>query len=545
MVQINQQLARPGYHSMQLDVSTNYIEETSILTEISKKYILIPKLRTTIQNDVPEVIPSTIPAPVSSVIGKKTTNDVDTSDWKSKYDILEQLKTKEKEEGIHKYAKTDEQPTRKNNIDRANDNTHVMQNYIRDDLSTRYEEEIPEKDVSDQLAVEKSLEKCIISEKLEIPSTYASHTTSAHSLTPESAAPYTPTQKETSDRYEVNENMMHDTQPEPYVDPAEQNVEVASEIDNNIEYQNYPEQEFPIEYEQFIPITESDTNHTQEQVINQVENDYNPIEVINPSELANEIYKENIVQEPIETGNEYIAEIADTQEFTQDEYLAGIVNTQEFTKDEAVVLQHGQGIHPENYMSNDETIVEGNPLPQMLAENPPENTGIEEFDAEQREMLYSEQADQNYEYVEQDAGAGDAYNKDYAQNENYPQTQEYAYYEGAGQEEEEGTHPVEINEHEETQQLYDQQYEQQYTTNYEQGYGQQAVYMEQDPTQPQFEKPALYGQDHTEFEQYTYDQQPAETQEQVEKVLDSEDGYIEKRVEAPANPATHLMQDKE
>lgn len=536
MVHKNQQITRPSYHNLQLDLPRNYIEETSILKEISKKYILIPKLRTTFPNDGFDDLP--LPVPDSS----EKPNDIENNDWKSKYVILDQLKNREKEEEITKYISKDNRFDNTNNLDIATtDNDQVMQNYIGEELPTRYEEEIPEKDVSDQLVVEnelKRLEKCKIND--EIPKPEVTHMPSALSLNSDNATPYyDETQNEIFDQNahkgtsEVNENLEYNTQLEHNPIPAEQNVEAVSHIDSNQYQENYPEQEFqpgqeqeyPIEYDQFIPKTEGDTHTELENVVNQEENDYSPIEVINPNELVDEINKDISVQEANAPANEYHNEMAN-------EYPAEIANTQEFTPNDAVqqpVLQDKQGINSENYMTDDGTIVQGNPVPQQLSDDPTDNSGIEEFDAEQRDMFYSEQANENYAYDEQGT-AGDAYNAEYAQNQNYPQAQEYAYYDGA--QEEEGTYPVEINEHEETQQLYDQHYKQQYTTNYEQGYEQQAVYMEQDPTQPQFEEPALYDQAQQEFEQYNLEQTP-ETQEQVEQVLDREDGYIEKRVDDP------------
>lgn len=521
LVHMNQQMTRPSYHNLQLDFPRNVIDETSILKEISKKYILIPKLRTTFPNDVLEVIPPSAPTPVSSV----KASDIDNNDWKSKYDILEQLKKKEKDEETDKYTYND-----KNNLDRTIDND-VMQTYTREELPTKYEEEIPEKDVSDQLVVENELkgqEKTTNKKINQKPSTDVARTPSALSLNPENTALfYDQTQNEVTEHApQVHTNIELYNQPEQYVISAENTAEAISQIDNNQYQENYPEQElqpeqeYPIEYEQFIPNTEVDTNHSDsEKVVNQEENDYSPIEVLNPTELVDDLNKDNNnVREANATEQEYTAETANTQEFISEEATA--------------VLQDEQGINPENYMTDDGTIVQGNPVPQMLTEDPTDNSGIEEFDAEQREMFYSEQANENYAYEEQGA-AGDAYNAEYAQNQNYPQTQEYAYYEGA--EQEERAYPVEINEHEETQQLYDQHYEQQYAnaTNYEQGYEQQAVYMEQSSTQPQFEQPAIYDQAQQELEQYTNEEQPAETPEQVEQVLDREDGYIAKQIKDP------------
>lgn len=201
------------------------------------------------------------------------------------------------------------------------------------------------------------------------------------------------------------------------------------------------------------------------------------------------------------SGNENFAKVSNDQE------PATIMDDQLET--DATIIPQEQTTYP---TSNIETVEEAEPIIDMTENQVNITESIEDFEAEQKEMFYSEQANKNYPTQE-----GDLEHLNFSQNE-YPQTQEYAYYENTEAE----AYPGELND--EVIQQYDQSYEQQYT-----GLDQES---EQQQYLDQYEEPEKFTEQvNPQLEVLDYE--PFESQGAIEEALDIEDGYTAPRSVAP------------
>ncbi|XP_022818155.1 probable serine/threonine-protein kinase kinX [Spodoptera litura] len=135
--------------------------EDVLIQEISKKYILIPKLRTTFINDHnniwndtasqiqnPEKLPDRRPTQNSVPINDLKLNPNENTDWKDKYEILNILKNEEKEkQSGNTFIEFKEGPKHFGQTESFLENNQVPSNYDRDITEAMKVTEIPEKDL--------------------------------------------------------------------------------------------------------------------------------------------------------------------------------------------------------------------------------------------------------------------------------------------------------------------------------------------------------------------------------------------------------------
>lgn len=546
---VQQQINQPN---LQLDIPRQF-DDISILREISKKYILIPKSRTFIPDNY--VVPP--PPDNKPELSEPKSYTVDNGDWRSKYDILEQLKNKEKD-NIHSNKKEAPENNMKN---------YEMQNQTFEDLPNKYETELPEKELpSNKFLVENylaAIDNLKITDIPANPETNIVQFQKSPEINSNTCALAEQIPNIESNAIEHNvpivEEAQYDSHQEQNTVNDKQKVQeyaIYNEGDEQLaEYQNYPN-EYEQQNPEAIPHQEI-TPQSQENDIYVNQNDYSPIQTVNPSELVQEIHNE--------------PEVKDDRDTAEIEYPIDVINVAEFTPEDNVQLQDGFNINPEyvpiqkpyeqsnvgEYVPSQETYyeqpnaegygtsnIEINDQQNIAATSEhADNSGIEAFDAEQKEMFYSEQQD---EYAYHQQAAGEAYEPEYVPNEQYQENPDYTYY---GQVDQQEDYPVEINEHEETNQRYDPNYEQQYAPTQQQDYvdpqfepnQQQFEHIQQqfeqnqqqyiEPQVPeqfeqQYAEPALYEQMQQGYEQYVYEQENKDTMQDVEEVMDQEEGYV-------------------
>lgn len=210
------------------------------------------------------------------------------------------------------------------------------------------------------------------------------------------------------------------------------------------------------------------------------------------------------------------------------------VNSEKFTSNDGVILENRVNTNSEGYegASNygivtlsdqpgniGDTVVHE---PTEIEENSAISKGIEEFEAEQRDMWH-ESPGENVAYSQE---AHEQPNQYY-----YEQMQEY---------------PVDVNEHEETQENYDQSYEQQYGNQYEAEYQQETQQYDQSQAfQEGYEQnyeaqPVYYGDN--EGDSNYQQEQIHETPQSIERELDKEQGFVEKDIEETEAPETNMSE---
>ncbi|XP_053613656.1 uncharacterized protein LOC128677083 isoform X2 [Plodia interpunctella] len=493
-----------------LDVPKQF-DETIFLQEITKKYILIPKIR-----------PSNEAANISIPTLKPTFEE--NGDWKSKYEILEQLKKGEKEPDASVFCPEFSEQNTYDNLQEPDVQKYYDHNIDQSKLSYKYE--LPEKDKDDKHCTEaqKNFEA------------FAEHSTNAlsnnqvdQSLIEEPLINTNTVDSLPQNNFEFNNNreqlethsyLENQTKCTPTLNP-----EPAS-IDENIEHNippnyssgNDDERDTPATVNtQYTPVEEDkDTGDTEKYY----PEDMQSVEVIHPDDLVKQI---NDTVKPI-------AASASTENY---QYPIQTVDVQDFTPDSQAVLQDGGNINPEGYpaeLSNAYALENSNPTyeydcsSEVIShiENTTDTSGIEAFDAEQREMFYSEGTNENYGYNQDNMV--EVYDQELpVQGADYSQA-EAVYYEGYDAEQ---VYPVDTGEHEDTNQRYDPHYEQQYTTNYssqeysQEGYDQQVH--AQNPNSEGDMNKVQEGLEQFQFEE----QHEYETVQNIEQQLDAEQGFNE------------------
>ncbi|XP_059053310.1 uncharacterized protein LOC131847695 [Achroia grisella] len=521
---------------------TDLIEKT-LLQEISKKYILIPKNTPSFDSDYIQVT-------------KLCAED----DWKSKYDILDQLKNDEKESKTS--SPKGENYQSPNNIVQENtpydftDLNHEMNN-------SKYKQE-PEKDWNNtpDLHRDGSINFSEYKHDKQNITTIVSHRAKKNLIKETKNKPNEEINEIKSDQIPLKE----DHNEVSYKRNTEIHPSLIANLDNNEERRlerddeykntnlksNYPTQVENLVYEQYSPTQEMISKSDAENVINSNKGDAELL-IINNDDSINKT-----------SNDSFVLDHDKVQGVT--EYPTEVMNVQDFTPNSDVVLQDGITINPQEnndtintinydpsyqYDSNSGTIAEN-------MKNPVDSSGIEAFDAEQKESFYTEQSHENYVYNLNDEA--NVYHQNYIpQTENYQEHQDNVYYEGSEQVHStegadqvystegadqvysaegadqvyaaEGTEQVystEVNEREETSQQYDPNYEQQYgayeATQEEQGYEQQYV-------EPQEYVAQEYENMPQEYYQQQFEEQHNETQEAIEQQLDNEQEFVEKQNE--------------
>lgn len=533
----------------------NY-EDTFLIQEISKKYILIPKLRSAFVNNY---IQNMTPNPnneslqiLHPVQDKNPMTDVNPStnentDWKSKYEILNILKNEENKEqtvnlNIDVKGVSEPNVTKQSLLRNIEEQAVNYNNNINTDLETtnKYLNELPEKDVSHD-ALNHEFTHPII-EYSPNDTTYANTIPNTYNEnSKEFIANVDPTDDLNFKLRDIKLDYNHsdatnifppvgvsnyEAKPESDVDMPSTGPAIPGKLSGDT-YSEHIENEnvYPVEvdsaiYDQNVAV-EQNKSADSEQVLYLDGDEISPIQLVNPSGLVNEM--QNAL--PV---------VGDFNNIAKDEDSVEFGNIQEFTKNQSIQMKTDVNVNIQEKVEEQTNVdsmydleipAEG----VELTENQVDVSGsIADFDAEQREMFYSEPTDESNTYPQGDVNA---FNPEYSQMENQ-ESQENAYYVGIQQE----AYPVEISDQEMTQQ-YDPNYEQQYV-HLDEGLEEQQY--EQQPEQ--YERQS-YDQQEPTFEVQQYEQQNYETQEQVEQVLDVEDGYIDQQQLAETVEEQYIGED--
>lgn len=235
-----------------------------------------------------------------------------------------------------------------------------------------------------------------------------------------------------------------------------------------------------------------------------------------------------------ETVNVHSEEYDGTQQL---EYPIDVINPDEFTPNDGVVLEDGVNINPEGYEGINNYSIEN------LSHHPGNVGDVNQLSApvlEQSEMEENvvEKGIEDFETEQRNMWQeSPSENAAYSQ-EAYEQPNQY-YYE-QGQE-----YPVEVNEHEETQSNYDPSYQQQYDNQYQAEYQQETQQYDQSQAYTEgydqnYGAQPLY--DGYNEEAYQNQQQMHETPQTIEQDLNSEQGFLEHE-EAPDTNAQELPEN--
>lgn len=470
------------------DLSKDIVDESFMIQEISKKYILIPKINTiTLSNYTSNI--------------KNVTND--GSEWMQKYEILNELNKNDQ----YEFQNTDE-------IQKE-----IKENGSKEELISIPAREDTEKALSN-FEHNKSLEEARKSSVLGIFDQNCPNEPILHNSKYKN-----PENEREINNDSISAKMLNAEDYNNSKNTIKNVIETCSNITQNdytdMNSSSLQSNEPTILSEKCLPI--------QENVFKNIENEKDNVNCVlnvNRNEPGKEIGNdygnlkdEENVQYPVETINISNIELQDNI----------YINSEQHINHETVDSSYPD--NPEN-LSNEEIInslpghkIQAEDVPESC-DNPDMTSAIEEFDAEQREMFYSDQAQENYVFRQSDITG--SYNQNYdASNENYQQNSEY--YENVHMEQ---AYPVEINEHEETMERYDQNYEEQYS-RYEEENNEQQEYKD---TQ-QYEQHSQDVQPHiddiiqseivdqTQYEQHNYD-----TQSFVEEQIDQEQGLIDKQI---------------
>ena len=517
------------------DIQVNNNDDTYLIQEISKKYILIPKLRTTFLNNCirngtinenPERLHEMHLNPDAVPVNELKSNSHDSTDWKSKYEILNILKDEEKGKPTGNYLtgfgdlkqSVPKERYPENNQDQiaiSYDNYGSTDTDI--DVPKNYVNEYPEKDLPAdtlQYSLPKdsgySLNDSVRASEMLIDNTdknennsIAANVDQAEAVSDQlqnitleyklSDAPNIDISREVTDYHEPK--LVHDV-----------DVNITSMLADDVPKQSVQtinDKNFDDEYSvvasslirgQNEPIEQHDPADS-EQLVYTGDNEIIPIEAMNYNSPSTLDVNDHILE------NENFVETSNDQEFTP--------NITEQMKTEAADIPQEQ-IY---VTSNVDTVGQAEPVIEKIENQANVVESIEDFDAEQREMFYSEQTNEHYP-------SQDAHPIDYSQNE-YSQNQDYAYYDNTEAE----AYPGELNNEEVTEQ-YDPSYEQQYT-----GLDQAA---EQQHYAEEYQGPEQFtDQADLQFEVQQYEQQ-FENHGNIEESLDIEDGYTAQKSEAPA-----------
>lgn len=557
-----------------MDIRTRHVDESRLLSQLSKKYILIPKIRSIDVNDY-----------VSRAIKQDNNND---NDWKSKYSILDQLKQSEKEETINSSAFNDSQFKNYHNLSTGppkcqEDDEPVKLLEKRDVESVKKEPQVVEFTPMQQSHPENNIGLTFDSFTLDPQNNIQEETKNQ----PMDKFANTQSQEQNILKSEVEPTKINDyvdnnfrggfdehDQQQPKIKASFVVSEAPVQNYRGIDLQNHfgettdkhetenteksclgdeqtfhvasfnPEQSYPGD----IDTSQTAALHPKKSYPG--DDDITHVEVLHPDDLVQEITNENVHIGGAQDNN-YPIDIINVTEFTpghdvtlvdgvninpeghnvaqyippSHEYIPEMVTAADVEKDVAY-----QGpVYTEEQVSNESNY---DPSQQYesteIADNINITSGIQEFETEQNEMYYSESNAQNYDQYNQ-GDVADAYNTGYnGQMEGYDPS---PYYENTQQE---GAYPVEINEHEETSQRYDPNYEQQYATTDAQ---QNQYPTQQNATeQPQGQQENLdvlepVGEAKTlEYDQEQYDAGQQDIAEHLEQQLDMEDGYIDQNV---------------
>uniref|UniRef100_A0A2A4JMX2 Uncharacterized protein n=2 Tax=Heliothis virescens TaxID=7102 RepID=A0A2A4JMX2_HELVI len=549
------------------------IDDTYLIQEISKNYILIPKVRSTFTNNY---IRNEIPKQSTEELQLRSDQDTipvkdfnptssESTDWKSKYEILNILKKEE----------NDKQGNSTTNVAAASDHSvhpdSVLVNKQEPNIATHYDSHL-NTGLSDDTSIngvdqfpEKHLPADPVHHDFLHGNEYIQNTNIGANLVQNASREYNKVLELNHDQtgatgYEL-QNITYNSSDARNVDMPEEHTIYSrqSESDENVTSTvlNVPSgQRFDITSENIdvkdeIPDAfESLKIHDQSEPAEKddsekvfYENDeVGPSLVLNTHAPVQEINFNSPpvmdVTDPV-LGHETATEISYDQEFKHSNEMqmktdANVVpeeqinpNTNTMEQADPVMDQPGPLIEqPELVIQESEAVTEHIEDQMNITES------IEDFEAEQREMFYSEQSNENYANLQSE----EATPYDYSQNE-YSQNQEYVY----GDMDPAAIY-AELNEETLTEK-YDPIYEQQYTEVDEEA--------EYEQNLQQYEEPSKdTNKLDPEYQMLQYEQE-YEGQGTIEQTLDAEDKFavqphdthdeIQPEVELEEEPAENIQ----
>ncbi|CAH2094617.1 unnamed protein product [Euphydryas editha] len=398
--------------------STTQRFEPSILREISKSFILIPKLKSNISNNVTYFNP--------------LTDNADT-DWKSKYDILNELKNSEKEcnsENVNVIFEECNKPfvptpesliTQENQIYGDNTPADNLQNF-----------NTPTDDSQTSKSNSNGIEKVILNAS---PDFKANNTEDKAKI----CSKPTDLLTEPINYYENNQNEISVGNTHEIEASRQEFTEPKSEIRTNMEVYNN------------VANINASQELTNTEYTNKVDNNNEFQGKSDKEKFDDELMEQNkskeFYEQRIKEKNISHAENSDCLKLTNNKDISTKEEIQESFKDDIEIDSKLNDI--QNYEINDVPIINDQSA----------NAEISELENEQNEMFYTENPENKYNYDEN--------NMEKVQypeeNQNYINEQ-YSYHDESQQEQ---PYNSEINEHEESTERYDPNYEQQYTGNYE------------------------------------------------------------------------------
>ncbi|XP_046971615.1 protein PFC0760c-like isoform X2 [Vanessa cardui] len=377
--------------------------ESSILKEISKNYILIPKLQPCLSN---------------SYINPLTEND--DTDWKSKYNILNELKKNEKESVPDKVDNFILEESHKPSLF-SEEKDKQEQNKISDDVTITDTFNAPTYEFNSNKSNSNIFDKDLIDgstkdykfhdkpddtiPQIELPKKHITHNIESSKNGQCSPA------NDNIPKTEVSQKLF-----------TEPNSQISTNIAVNIGNNDISQE-----------TTNMEMNKSENQWDGKGDEQPNESLAANQSEHQNQEFKEEISDtEKIETRNFTENDINYSGEFQE--------RSKDYVENESAINNIQNQYSDEARMNSDQNT----------------NAEINELEKEQNEMFYTENSDKYDESNVETVGNA-------IENENYTNDQ-YPYYDESQQEQ---PYTTEINEHEESTERYDPNYEQQYAENYE------------------------------------------------------------------------------
>ncbi|XP_075983191.1 uncharacterized protein LOC142981279 [Anticarsia gemmatalis] len=552
------------------DIPVAKIDNTYLIQEISKNYILIPKLRSQFVNVPQNAMMQNTDIGDIHIEKDFKTRDLkpspnENTDWKSKYEILNILKKEESEKPTVKFsdarsteATLNKEPSYDNNYQNnvVNCDTNLIP-AAHSDTGYKYLEELPEKDMPvENVNYEMKINETNDSSLLQAGSDINSKAVDILPASVDTVAEIDYKLQNTSLEQDYSAaNEYSETNPTVEVNnyPVQDEYNYTESMDPNmtgeqVDYTEHFDPEYNVnDIPEEIP---TETNvESNENIYREKESD----EALNTEVLAQQFHSEDpgiatyvdeqdVNQAQAITSNDFVEEInqnvVETTPSEFVEYATEDINVQEMQAHTEVQMKAAddstsrQEVDITN-VADTEVVHEQVPQMEIAPENqevveqeqPVDAASIEAFDAEQKEMFYAENVAEDYEYQQNDPNA---YTQDYPVA--YHQNQDYAYY-GENQQD---AYP--LNEGEEQTMRYDPSYQQQYVDSYEKAYEQQ---------QPQlYEESQNYEQMPPEQLEQVYDQ-PENTSGEIETVLDTEEGYVEQKPEAEVKQMSNTQSSPE
>lgn len=554
-------------HQLRQDISVQNVNET-LIQEVSKKYILIPKLTTPF---IKSYLQPAHPICNDSIAedGKHAINTLNTSnsqqpysngntDWKSKYEILNILKKEEKENEFLELVPENSADTILHN---TSDKVLVRgDNIMPQNMVVNYKNlnELPEKDNSDEKNNNefKNDQDIIPDPMTHVDGDNFAETVANIDNKLEKTRLDDNNHIEPSNTNPSAEETIYvdNTDDYTYIEPAthtlvgeqrhygEQHLSIADANLDQVDY-NYSETGLPADgltqYEEHLEPVHN-TNIKLEESLGEPEIESFEQQQRDSGNIKTEVYLEEQNAESVQviSSNNLMEEVYNNPSVTDSDKdhvdYEPVLDNYNSNNDFKLKSSHDSVPEQTGTANSPATTIEQKNPSEMVPEYKDEETidvvGIQDFNAEQSEMFHSDHPVEGYEYQQGDANTnyqeyekGETYqeSEDYPRNENYPHATNY-YNEPLQQD----TYPAEIEEDEEHLKLrYDQSYPQQYIDPYESAYHKDDSEYNQNPV-------ADYHPVRTDYIEAIYDQKSCENPEQIEAAMNNEEGFNEPAHEA-------------